>query len=211
MKLNIDLNNLDINNIGSWPVAARGVVIALMCSGLLLAGYYLDTSDQLLTLDQARQKEITLKDEFEKKQHKAANLDAYKNQMREMERTFGALLQQLPGKTEVAELLVDVSHVGIQNGLEFDLFKPENEQPKDFYAELPIQIKVLGDYHQFGGFASGIASLPRIVTLHDLSITAEKNSATDKNLIMTATAKTYRYLDESEKTTEKTRTRKGKK
>jgi len=133
--------------------------------------------------------------------------------MEEMQRTFGALLQQLPGKTEVAELLVDVSHVGIQSGLEFELFKPEAEKPKDFYAELPIGLRVLGNYHEFGNFASGIAALPRIVTLHDLTISANKKEDSPNNeLTMSATAKTYRYLYESEKSSgQKARkTRRGK-
>lgn len=213
MNLNIDLNNLDFNNIGSWPVAARAVVIGLLCVMLLFLGYYLDLSDQLDILKQAEAKEQTIKQEFEKKQAKAANLDAYKSQMEEMQRTFGALLQQLPGKTEVAELLVDVSHVGIQSGLEFELFKPEAEKPKDFYAELPIGLRVLGNYHEFGNFASGIAALPRIVTLHDLTISANKKEDSPNNeLTMSATAKTYRYLDESEKSSgQKARkTRRGK-
>ncbi|HFE31726.1 MAG TPA: pilus assembly protein PilO [Gammaproteobacteria bacterium] len=213
MNLDLDLNNLDFNNIGSWPVAARAVVIALLCATLLFLGYYLDISDQLLTLEQAEAKEKTLKAEFEKKQAKAANLDAYKEQMQEMEHTFGTLLQQLPGKTEVAEVLVDVSHVGIQTGLEFELFKPAAEIPKEFYAELPIQLRVIGTAHEFGNFVSGIAALPRIVTLHDLTITRKAKNKDDKSdlLIMSATAKTYRYLDEDEKAASNTRKRKGKK
>jgi type IV pilus assembly protein PilO len=163
MDLNIDFNNLDPNNIGSWPVAARIIVIILLCAALLFAGYYFDTSDQLLTLEQAATKEKSLKQEFEKKEAKAINLDTYKAQMQEMERSFGALLQQLPGKTEVAELLVDISRIGIQSGLEFELFKPQPEIPKEFYAELPIQIRVTGKYHQFGNFASQTAALSRIV------------------------------------------------
>jgi type IV pilus assembly protein PilO len=194
MDLNIDISNLDPNNIGSWPVAARIIVIILLCAALLFAGYYFDTSDQLLTLEQAEAKEQSLKKEFEKKEAKAINLDTYKAQMQEMERTFGALLQQLPGKTEVAELLVDISRIGIQSGLEFELFKPQPEIPKEFYAELPIQIRVIGKYHQFGNFASQTAALSRIVTLHDLSIGSVKN--TGDQLVMSATAKTYRYMDE---------------
>ena len=150
-------------------------------------------------------------DEFEKKESKAANLDAYKEQMQEMERTFGALLQQLPGKTEVAELLVDVSRIGIQSGLEFELFKPEAEIPKEFYAELPIDLRVIGTYHQFGNFASATAALSRIVTLHDLSIEVSGKKEAGNQLIMTATAKTYRYLEEQAEETKSTKTRKGRK
>ncbi len=206
-----DLNNLDPNNIGSWPVAARAVVIALLCVGILFAGYYFDTSDQLLELDKAETKENTLKQEYETKQAKAANLDAYKEQMKEMERSFGALLQQLPGKTEVADLLVDISRVGIISGLEFELFKPEAEAPKEFYAELPIKIRVNGTYHQFGNFVSGTAALSRIVTLHDIAISGGKKDS-DARLIMEATAKTYRYLDEEDSgQVGKKRTRRGNK
>ncbi len=207
-----DLNdlNLDPNNIGSWPVAARTIVIVLLCIALLFAGYYLDTSDQLLELETTRSKETSLKTEFEKKQAKATNLAAYKEQMLEMERSFGALLQQLPGKTEVAELLVDISRIGIISGLEFELFKPETEIPKEFYAELPIQIRVKGTYHQFGNFASATAALSRIVTLHDLTLTSSKKSE-DNRMTMEATAKTYRYLDEEETASKKKRKRRGKK
>lgn len=207
-----DLNdlNLDPNNIGSWPVAARIIVVLLLCIALLFAGYYLDTSDQLLELETAENKEISLKKEFETKQAKAVNLEAYKEQMLEMQRSFGALLQQLPGKTEVAELLVDISRIGIISGLEFELFKPEAEAPKEFYAELPIKIRVKGSYHQFGNFASATAALSRIVTLHDLSLSS-KNKSSDGRMIMDATAKTYRYLDQEEVSSKKKRKRRGKK
>lgn len=207
-----DLNNLDLdpNNIGSWPVAARAIVVALLCTAILFAGYYFDTSDQLLELDKAGAKENTLKQEFETKQAKAANLDAYKEQMQEMKRSFGALLQQLPGKTEVAALLVDISRVGIISGLEFELFKPEAEAPKEFYAELPIKIRVKGTYHQFGNFVSGTAALSRIVTLHDIAISNSKKKDGDGRMTMVATAKTYRYLDEeSAGTASRKRVRRG--
>jgi len=209
-----DLNNLDPNNIGSWPLAARAIVIVLLSIALLFAGYYLDTSDQILELDTARAKEVSLKKEFEKKQGKAANLGAYQEQMKEMQRSFGALLQQLPGKTEVADLLVDISRVGIISGLEFELFKPEAEKPKEFYAELPIRIRVKGNYHQFGNFASGTAALPRIVTLHDLSISSSSKKGSKDNdgrMIMEVTAKTYRYLEKDNTANKKKRKRRGKK
>ena len=216
MDLKLDLNNLDFNNIGSWPTAARTTVIALLCFIILAAGYYLDTSDQRLTLQRAEDKEKSLKDEFERKQGKAANLEAYKQQMLEMERTFGALLQQLPGKTEVAELLVDISRIGIQSGLEFELFKPQAEVPREFYSELPIELRVIGTYHQFGNFASATASLSRIVTLHDLNIEDAKKSKKDTNagnqLVMSTTARTYRYLDEkAEENKDTSKARKGRK
>lgn len=207
-----DLNNLDPNNIGSWPLTAKAVLMGLLCISILGAGYYLDTSDQLLTLEQARNKESTLKATFETKQAKAANLAAYRTQMEEMKRSFGTLLKQLPSKTEVAALLVDISRVGIQSGLEFELFKPEAEAPKDFYAELPIKLRMTGDYHQFGNFASGTAALPRIVTLHNFNISFKKKKE-DSDLVMEATAKTYRYLEEKEiqKQKKNKRTRRGKK
>jgi type IV pilus assembly protein PilO len=208
-----DLNNLNLdpNNIGSWPLAARVAVIVLLCIALLFAGYYLDTSDQIIELDTARAKETSLKQEFETKQAKAANLSAYQEQMKEMQRSFGALLQQLPGKTEVADLLVDISRVGIISGLEFELFKPEAEVPKEFYAELPIKIRVKGTFHQFGNFASGTAALPRIVTLHDLSISSKSKKGGDDRLTMEATAKTYRYLEKDNNANTKQRKRRGKK
>jgi type IV pilus assembly protein PilO len=165
------------------------VVIAV-----LVAGYYLDTQSQLDDLKRQEAREESLKKDFERKQSKAANLDAYKMQMVEMEESFGTMLRQLPSRTEVADLLVDITQTGLASGLEFDLFKPEGERPKEFYAELPISLTVSGDYHQLGEFVSGIAALPRIVTLHDIDIQSTK----DGGLSMSATAKTYRYLDEEE-------------
>ncbi|MDT8382812.1 MAG: type 4a pilus biogenesis protein PilO [Gammaproteobacteria bacterium] len=203
-----DLNNLDPNNIGSWPIAAKAIVILLLCTTLLFAGYYLDTSDQLLELEAAQQKETTLKQEFETKQAKAVNLAAYKEQMLEMQRSFGALLQQLPGETEVAGLLVDISRIGIISGLEFELFKPEAETPKEFYAELPIQIRVKGNYHQFGNFASATAALSRIVTLHDLTLSSKAKPGDDSRMTMEATARTYRYLDKDEESSNSKKQRK---
>jgi len=214
MKLS-DLNslNLDPNNIGSWPMAAKAIVILLLCGAILFAGYYLDTSDQLETLEKAQANEILLKDTFETKQSKAKNLEAYKAQMVEMERSFGTLLKQLPGKTEVPGLLDDISRIGIQSGLEFEFFKPAGEIPKDFYAELPIGLRVKGNYHQFGNFVSGTAALPRIVTLHNFTISSGKKNET--GMVMEATAKTYRYLDKSEATSSRVKEcpegRKGKK
>nr|WP_320416311.1 type 4a pilus biogenesis protein PilO [Candidatus Reidiella endopervernicosa] len=137
---------------------------------------------------------MDLKKAFEFKQRKAANLDAYKEQLAEMERTFGALLRQLPNKAEIADLLVDISQTGLASGLEFELFKPTAERNKEFYVEHPINLKVIGQYHEFGEFASGIAALPRIVTLHDIGISPHKSK---DMLVMTARAKTYRYLEET--------------
>ena len=205
-----DLNNLslDPNNIGSWPIAAKVIVILSLCGTILFAGYYLDTSDQLIVLETAQAKEETLKKTFETKQAKARNLAAYKEQMVEMERSFGTLLQQLPGKTEVPGLLDDISRVGIQSGMVFEYFKPEAETPQGFYAELPISIRVKGNYHQFGNFVSGTAALPRIVTLHNFSISQGKGN---DDMTMVATAKTYRYLEKDEQTSNKKKRRKGRK
>lgn len=188
--------NLDPNNIGSWPPLAKGGVIALVCGAVLGLGYWFDTQEQLDVLERARQSEERLKKDFETKQAKAANLEAYRQQMVEMEESFGTMLRQLPSKTEVADLLVDITQTGLASGLEFELFKPGNASPKEFYAELPIEVKVVGNYHSFGEFVSGVAALPRIVTLHDISIIPAQIAT--GTLTMQANAKTYRYLDEEE-------------
>jgi len=152
----------------------------------------------LIELEQQEQREGELKMIFESRSVLAANLDAYKKQLAEMRKSFGAMLRQLPDKTEVADLLVDVSQTGLVSGLEFELFRPMQELPKDFYAELPIRIKVLGGYHEFGEFVSGVAALPRIVTVHDIVIKPIGDNAEGGLLSMEMIAKTYRYLDENE-------------
>ena len=192
----IDLNNLDFSNIGSWPTAVKGVLIAVVAIGVLALGYFVDIQAQQENLERITNEEKRLKEDFEFKQARASNLDAYKAQMVEMEDSFGAMIRQLPSKTEVEDLLVDISQTGLASGIEFQLFKPLNEKHIEFYAELPITLTMTGTYHQFGEFASGIAALPRIVTLENISIKGGKGK--DKNLTMDVTAKTYRYLDESE-------------
>jgi len=189
-----DLNELDINNIANWPMPARVFVIALVFVGVLGLGYWLDIKDQRASLQQAEAKEQELRQTFEIKAKKAANLEAYEQQLAEMKESFGAMLRQLPNKTEVAELLVDISQTGLAAGLEFELFKPQAEVPKEFYAELPISIRVKGNYHEFGSFISGVAALPRIVTVHDINVEPDK----DGKLTMDILAKTYRYMDEQE-------------
>lgn len=189
-----ELNNLDINNIAGWPKPVRAVAIALVFVTVLGLGYWFDVKDQRATLQQAEAKEQELRTTFETKARKAANLEAYEQQLAEMKESFGAMLRQLPNKTEVAELLVDISQTGLAAGLEFELFKPQTEVPKEFYAELPISIRVKGDYHEFGSFISGVAALPRIVTVHDINIEPDK----DGKLTMDILAKTYRYMDEEE-------------
>ena len=183
-----------------------------MCVALVGAGFWFDTRVQLESLDVVRSKEGELKEIFKVKQNQASNLEDYKSQMEQMKRSFGTMLRQLPSKTEVDDLLQDVSQTGLKNGLQIDLFKPESEIPAEFYAELPITIKMTGDFHEFGKFVSDVASLPRIVTLHDFSITPVKNNETKEvSLMMQATAKTYRYLDEEEiEANEKAKEEKGK-
>jgi type IV pilus assembly protein PilO len=193
MKLS-DLNNLSFDNIGTWPVPIKIAFAALVFAAILVAGWFVTIKDQREALRQAQGKEQTLKTEFENKQKQAANLNALKQQLADIEETFGDLLKRLPSKTEVAELLVDISQQGLASGLEFELFKPGNEQQADFYVELPIQITVLGTYHEFGNFISGVSDLPRIVTNHDIKI----KPAPDGRLSMQTTAKTYRYMDEEE-------------
>jgi len=197
MDLN-ELNQLDLNGYGEWPIPVKAVAILIACAALGGAVYYLDTQDQLARLDREQATERELRVSFEAKQRKAANLDAYRQQLAEMQESFGAMLRQLPNRTEVPSLLVDVSQTGLANGLEFELFQPESEQTKDFYAELPIRIRVTGTYHDFGRFISGLAALPRIVTIHDALITGNdgKKTARDDKLTLQATVKTYRYLDE---------------
>lgn len=189
-----DINNLDLNNIASWPQPARVFIVALVFVAVLGLGYWLDIKDQRATLQKAEAQETELRQTFEVKVRKAANLTAYEQQLVEMKESFGAMLRQLPNKTEVAELLVDISQTGLAAGLEFELFKPQSEVPKEFYAELPISIRVKGSYHEFGNFISGVAALPRIVTVHDINIAPQK----DGELSMDILAKTYRYLDEDE-------------
>ena len=188
-----DINDLDFKNIGGWPKPAKIGLVVILSIAILGAGYWFDTQHQLTELKEAEAKEQELKLSFESKQAKAVNLEGYTAQLQEMKKTFGAMLRQLPSKAEVADLLVDISQTGLASGLEFELFSPKTEVPKDFYAELPISIRVTGGYHQLGTFVSGVAALPRIVTLHDASIIHPDKS--DK-LVMEITAKTYRYLDE---------------
>lgn len=199
----ININDLDFSNIANWPLAARIFAIILVAVAVLGLGYWFDIKDQQVRLDQVEQKESELKSAFEAKARKAANLEAYEQQLEEMRQSFGAMLRQLPNKTEVADLLVDVSQTGLASGLEFDLFKPQAEMPRDFYAELPISIKVRGDYHEFGAFVSGVAALPRIVTIHDIAILPPAKDAPSGELSMELTAKTYRYLEEDEQATDK--------
>jgi len=202
-----DINDLDLSNIGSWPLAIKGMLVAVVAVGVLALGYFVDIQAQQEDLDRITIEEKRLKEDFEIKQAKAANLDAYKAQMVEMEDSFGAMIRQLPSKTEVEDLLVDISQTGLASGIEFQLFKPLAEKHIEFYAELPITLKMTGTYHQFGEFVSGIAALPRIVTLENISIKGGKKA----DLTMDVTAKTYRYLDESEVSGKRKKRKKRKK
>jgi len=192
--MNINLNELDLSDVARWPTAARAVVILFLMGGVIFLGYWFHTKDQLADLDSAVQKEEGLKIIFETKAKQAANLEAYEKQLEEMRESFGAMLRQLPNQTEVADLLVDVSQTGLASGLEFELFQPGSEVPKEFYAELPINIRVIGGYHEFGDFISGVAALPRIVTIHDVKISRVGNTGL---LGMSLTAKTYRYIEDN--------------
>ncbi len=195
--MNLDFSNLDPNNIGSWPIPLKAIVILIVCAAVLGGSFHFLLKSQLDDLDASVQKEEKLRKELKVKAHKAVNLQLYQAKLEKMKESFGAMLRQLPNKNEVAELLVDISQSGLASGLEFELFKPEAERIKGFYAELPIKIKVAGNYHEFGRFVSNVASLSRIVTVHDYKISSagEKSS---KTLILESTAKTYRYLDEEE-------------
>jgi len=203
----INLSELDLSNIGKWPTALKIAVIVIVCVVVAVLGFTFDTKNQIAKLEHSEKEEISLKQEFENKQAKAVNLEAYKQQLKDIEETFGAMLRQLPSKTEVEGLLVDISQTGLASGIEFQLFKPEQERYIDFYAELPIRMKMTGTYHQFGNFVSGVAALPRIVTLHDISI---KGTPKSNLLTMEVTAKTYRYLDETEISAHKKKTKKKK-
>jgi type IV pilus assembly protein PilO len=198
MNLMEELRSLDPRDPGRWPLAARaGAVGACFLLLTLVLGYVFIWDDRRPELQRREDTEQTLRQEFKTKHAKAANLEIYKQQLKDIERSFGALLRQLPGKTEVPNLLVDISQSGLSAGLQEKLFQPQPEQKKDFYAELPIKISLTGSYHQFGEFVSGIAALPRIVTLHDIEIKSVNKDAYDQ-LTLDLTAKTYRYLDEDE-------------
>ena len=198
MNLLEELRSLDPREPGRWPLPIRAGAIAVWFVVLsALLAYFLVWEQQRPELQQHQDEEQTLRNEFTTKHAKAVNLEVYKQQLKDIERSFGALLRQLPGKTEVPNLLVDISQTGLSAGLQEKLFQPQAERKQDFYAELPIKIRLSGSYHQFGEFVSGIAALPRIVTLHDIDIHPDSANAYDQ-LTLELTAKTYRYLDEDE-------------
>ena len=201
------LNTLDPQNIGSWPLAVKVFIYIIVFVVVLVLGYMFDIAALRETYASGEQAQETLIQDFEQKVFKANNLDVYKKQLSDMEVSFGSLLKQLPKDTEVPELLEDVTHTGLGSGLEFDGISLGSEVSKEFYAELPITIKVHGDYHAFGAFVSGVSALPRIVTLHDLKIVPLQNKFADNGapvLNMEIQAKTYRYNDSSAATDKKT-------
>ncbi len=196
MNLIEQLRSLDTNDPGRWPLPFRVAAVVIAFVLVAVGGvYWFVVKTDMATLERRQREEQELRATFEQKQRKAANFDAYREQLAEIERSFGTMLRQLPGRTEVPSLLVDISQTGLAAGLEEKLFQPTGEIQKDFYAELPIKIRLTGSYHELGNFVSGIASLPRIVTLHDITITRASQDAYDE-LTLDVTAKTYRYLDE---------------
>lgn len=205
---NLDINDLDVNNIGDWPGPVKGIVLVIAFAVAIGGGFYLFIKDRLTELERVEAKESDLKTEFAGKQARAANLDAYKAQLEEMRRSFGAMLRQLPGEAEIDDLLIDISRSGLAAGLDQDAFVPQPEVSKEFYAEVPIRIRLSGNYHQFGEFVSSVAAMPRIVTLHNIAITPVTDSRSGQGnqqqdsgpLSMELVAKTYRYLEEGEAT-----------
>lgn len=190
-----EFNRLNLKEIASWPLPPKLAALGFLLAAILLAGYWFDWREQLASLEGAHGQELKLRETFLAKKRQAVNLSIYKQQVKEIEQAFGALLKQLPNKSEMDAMLTDINQAGLGRGLEFDLFKPApQETASEFYSELPITLRINGAYHDLGAFASDIAHLPRIVTLKDLSITPGK----DGKLIMEATARTFRYLDEEE-------------
>ena len=198
MNIVEELQSLDINDVGRWPVLFRLAVIAVVFVAVSVLGiYFTIIEDKRPELQRAEEDEVQLRLTFENKQHKAANYDKYKAQLVRMQQSFGTMLRQLPGETEIPSLIVDISQTGLAAGLQEKLFVPRAEIPRDFYAEKPINIRLSGSYHEIGNFVSGIAALPRIVTLHNITITPEESEVYDV-LSLEVTAQTYRYLDDEE-------------
>ncbi len=190
-----DLRRLNPRDVGSWPVIPKLGALVLLLIAVVFAGYWFDWRGQLEELARARAKEQDLRTAFLDKKKQAVNLEAYRNQLAEIEESFGEMLKQLPNKSEMEALLTDVNQAGLGRGLKFELFRPApRESTSEFYAELPITIKLSGTYHDIGAFASDVSQLSRIVTLNDIALNAGK----DGGLILDAVAKTFRYLDESE-------------
>jgi len=190
-----ELRDLDFSEIGAWPSWLKISGIGVICVAILFAGYWFIVKDQLENLSRVEKEEQKLRQTYLSKKALAINLQAYRDQMKEMEETFGVMLQQLPDKTEVPELLIDITQTGLGRGLQFELFKPQKTRQADFYAELPINLRVTGSFHQLGEFVSDLAALPRIVTIGDIKLTPVKDQ---NRLRMEAVTKTYHYLDEEQ-------------
>ena len=189
-----DIRRLNIREAGNWPLLPKIMILGVLFFLILAAGAFFDWRDQFEALDKAQDEEIKLREAYASKKAKAVNLDLYVQQLKEIEQSFGALLKQLPNKSEMDALLTDINQAGLGRGLQFELFRPATqERMADFYAELPISVRITGNYHDMGAFASDVAQLPRIVTLNDVGIVNDKGTLT-----MEATAKTFRYLDEDE-------------
>jgi type IV pilus assembly protein PilO len=195
MNLDLEeLRHLNFRDMGSWPLLPKVLILAAIILGIVGAGYLFDWSDQWTALEKARAEEGTLKQQYSQKKAKAINFELYVQQLSEVEQSFGALVKQLPNRSEIDALLTDINQAGLGRGLQFELFKPAaQEKMAEFYAELPIKIRITGTYHDMGAFASDVAQLPRIVTLNDININNDKGT-----LVMDADAKTFRYLDEDE-------------
>lgn len=204
-----DFQNLNPRDIGAWPLAPKVAVLILIFVAAIAGGWWFIWNDQIATLEAAQLEEENLKQQYIDKKRQAINLDLYIQQLNEVETSFGALLKQLPNRTEVDTLLIEVNQAGLGRGLQFELFKPAAEIKREFFAELPVALKVTGNYHDLGAFAADIGKLSRIVTLNDIAITGagQKTSA----LSMTTTAKTFRYLDEEEVAAARRAQTKGKK
>ena len=193
--MNLSEISLDFDDVGNWPAPIR--IISILIAAMLVIGgwYYFDTQHQWIELEAQQKKEIDHKRTFEIKQKKASQLNDYRAQLQQIEDSLGVMLKQLPDKTEIAKLLIDISQTGLGNGLEFELFQPKGEQKREFYAEYPIDVRMVGDYLQLGNFVSGVAAFPRIVTISNVQIQPHKKSG---QLVMQAVVKTYRYLDDDE-------------
>ncbi len=190
-----DFRYMNPNDPGAWPIVPKVTVLLAFFLFVLFGGWWFVWSDQLADLERQQQEEQTLKQQFIDKKRQAVNLDLYTQQLEEIDRSFGALLKQLPNRSEIEALLIEVNQAGLGRGLQFELFRPGQEEIKDFYAELPVAVKIVGSYHDIGAFAADIAKLPRIVTLNNIAIAPLKDAG---SLSLDATIKTFRYLDEEE-------------
>lgn len=195
-----DLRNLDTSNPGGWPNSVKVFFCALLAVFILVLGWFLIVSDQRTALQGEQAKEVELRTQFEGKQARAVNLEPLKQQLADMELMLQQMLRQLPSRTEMADLIVDISQTALATGIQNELFQPQAEIKKEFYAEKPISLRMVGTYHQFGAFVSGVASLPRVVimTMHDISLKPRDDEKGNGTLVLEGTVKTYRYLDADE-------------